>query len=768
MHRPTRLYTRAFCGVLILSAMFSAAARTLYVDIDSPTPTPPYETWDTAAHEIQQAIDEADDHNTIRVAAGTYDAGSRAAGDGEMTRVLLDHPVVVRSEEGPANTFIAGAGSVRCADICSNAVLQGFTLTDGMASGAEGGGVRGDSAAEVIDCIVEDCHAFIGGGLFGVTATECEIRRCSSAHGGGADECRLISCVVTSNTAFYHGGGVGRSYATNTILAHNDQTQYGFDYGGGGAWGGTNIQCTFTANDAEYAGGGARESMLQDCSVNGNTASRGGGAANCMIYGGTITENYGWGKGGGAYQCEIHETVIGANEVGDNPSTGVYNGLGGGVSQCTVFDSIIQTNMAWYRGGGSYDSTLSNCTLRANYATNAAEHTRGGGALSSDLYDCLVVGNRAHWGGGCSGGDLAGCTIIQNVAGTGYRADRDYYGRGGGAYQSRLVQCDVASNTAATAGNGGGLYEGTAERCRIHDNMAERGYGTTLVSGLGGGAYGTALVNCEIFRNHAMDAGGGVHSGTLLHCTVTENKAHTHGGGGLYDCTATNSILWGNRLTYVGNSTNHALSTLEYCCTAPTNGTNNLEEDPRLFLAFTYYGLDSASPCIDAATGSVVTVDYRGYPRPLDGDNNGTAAQDIGAYEYLKIWADSDGDGMGDEWEYLHGLELTRDDAAEDADRDGVNNRGEAYAGTDPQDSSDRLRITKIERADDWRIYFPEIDDPSCEAHWFSLLYTTNIVSPVWYELEAYHQKTPNYFVLPEDFRTRPQIYYQVRTHPNR
>ncbi|MBB5353573.1 hypothetical protein HNR46_003834 [Haloferula luteola] len=50
-------------------------------------------------------------------------------------------------------------------------------------------------------------------------------------------------------------------------------------------------------------------------------------------------------------------------------------------------------------------------------------------------------------------------------------------------------------------------------------------------------------------------------------------------------------------------------------------------------------------------------------------------------------WPDSDGDGMGDAWELLHGLNVGVNDAALDADMDGSSNLAEHDAGSDPQDA---------------------------------------------------------------------------------
>jgi hypothetical protein len=80
---------------------------------------------------------------------------------------------------------------------------------------------------------------------------------------------------------------------------------------------------------------------------------------------------------------------------------------------------------------------------------------------------------------------------------------------------------------------------------------------------------------------------------------------------------------------------------------------------------------------------------------------NLAGAASISSDAVLTVLADSDGDGLPDEWETANGLSITNaSDAVLDSDGDGVTNGEEYLAGTNPRNSLDYLRLECV-RAND-------------------------------------------------------------------
>ena len=106
------------------------------MDDDSADPRAPYTNAAHAAVTIQDAVDWSFTNDLILVSAGVYDTGERVVHGSMKNRVVIDVPVTVRGVGGVAATIIKGAGpqgnsAVRCVYLGTNAVLEGFTLTNG-------------------------------------------------------------------------------------------------------------------------------------------------------------------------------------------------------------------------------------------------------------------------------------------------------------------------------------------------------------------------------------------------------------------------------------------------------------------------------------------------------------------------------------------------------------------------------------------------------------------------------------------------------------
>ncbi len=97
----------------------------------------------------------------------------------------------------------------------------------------------------------------------------------------------------------------------------------------------------------------------------------------------------------------------------------------------------------------------------------------------------------------------------------------------------------------------------------------------------------------------------------------------------------------------------------------------------------------------------------------------------------LTVLADSDFDGMSDDFEQLYFGSPTGGDANTDSDGDGVSNVNEFRAGTNPTDATSRLAVTRIRRqGNDVVISFPSVVDKR-----YRLQASASLTSPAWTDL---------------------------------
>jgi hypothetical protein len=299
-----------------------------YVDINSTNSIAPYTSWGTAATNIQNAVDASPVPGMlVLVSNGLYRVGGRSVDMSAMNRLAVTTPLTVQSVNGPQATIIQGyqvpsvifgSTAVRCVSLCSDAVLSGFTLTNG--AGPSGGGIWCQSSSAVVtNCTLSGNSASNGGGgVSGGTLYNCKLSGNSapSLGGGGADGSTLNNCILTGNSGVWGPGGAFGGVLNNCILIGNSANN------AGGATFATLNNCTLAGNQAQNGGGGAYGSTLNNCLLTNNTAfySGGGGAENCTLNNCTLTGNTSstnYGYAGGAYASTLNNCIVYFNSAPD-------------------------------------------------------------------------------------------------------------------------------------------------------------------------------------------------------------------------------------------------------------------------------------------------------------------------------------------------------------------------------------------------------------------------------------------------------------------
>ena len=98
-----KAYFPYLLSLMLVFLSFPAAAVTRYVDLNSPSPTPSYTSWLTAATNIQDAIDVASVSGAlVLVTNGIYQKGGRTVYSlTQPNRVVITKLLTVRSVNGP-------------------------------------------------------------------------------------------------------------------------------------------------------------------------------------------------------------------------------------------------------------------------------------------------------------------------------------------------------------------------------------------------------------------------------------------------------------------------------------------------------------------------------------------------------------------------------------------------------------------------------------------------------------------------------------------
>ena len=136
----------------------------------------PYLTWETAASNIQVAVDVAPSNGFVIVTNGVYSSGAQKLpflideiNGYEYTRVWVQKPLEIRSVNGPEQTQIGTTNGsfTRGIWLCDGAELHGVTVEGRMVrnytfEGGYGGGIYCESNAVISNCIIRNSTA-VGG-----------------------------------------------------------------------------------------------------------------------------------------------------------------------------------------------------------------------------------------------------------------------------------------------------------------------------------------------------------------------------------------------------------------------------------------------------------------------------------------------------------------------------------------------------------------------------------------------------------------------------
>jgi CSLREA domain-containing protein len=293
-------------------------------------------------------------------------------------------------------------------------------------------------------------------------------------------------------------------------------------------------------------------------------------------------------------------------------------GYGGAIfndGQLTVKDTKIIDTVSSY--GAIFNNralTVENSVLINNTAVNgAAIYSKNFGSVTIQNSDFISNTGTSSTGGAIF--ILDGKILVENSTFTGNKV---FNQEEGGAIRGLNTRMTISNSTF----NGNSAYSGGAIYASYFLTVTNSTFSGNTADWEGGAIYSRGAMtisNSTVNGNTAGFRGGGIYSYWNLNYSNTIIANSLDGG----DCYSLNSISMNIRNLVEDGSCNPTFTGDPLLSPLEDNGGSTLTHMPA-----------PNSPIIDKGNNTVCeSFDQRGWPRPVDGDDNSSAVCDIGAVE---------------------------------------------------------------------------------------------------------------------------------------
>lgn len=251
---PSRLWI--VLAMLSFAGVSSVLADTHYVSLTGSNLWP-YASWESAARNVQDAVDTSVSGDTIMIGDGHYYL---------TQQITVSKTLTIQSANGASVTIIDGnypASTNRCFYFNTTTfTLRGLTITKGYASASDGGGIY-IIGTSLINGLIDNCNFVantagnnggggyrLNGGSSTLTISSCTFSNNSAnfpacSGGGFCGSAFFDHCIFSDNIANYHGGGVSGGNLRNCLIVRNTSSD------GSGVTSATLVEnCTIVSNNA--------------------------------------------------------------------------------------------------------------------------------------------------------------------------------------------------------------------------------------------------------------------------------------------------------------------------------------------------------------------------------------------------------------------------------------------------------------------------------------------------------------------------------------